>query len=180
MLVFLSFRYMGCRQPRRTYTAATSTTSTSTTATARTTATASRLAAACAFTTGTLSSTLALLVRLGLASELDGNLALKDLLARQLSDGTLSLAGSREVDKGVTDRTVGARVLRDRNRLTEAPDAWLARLGRNTMSHARNRCDSDSNNHCVEMQEKESDDKTMHREEVTTSSSRGLAQGGGS
>ncbi len=175
---------MGCRQPRRTYTAATSTTSTSATATARTAATASRLAAACAFTTGTLSSTLALLVRLGLASELDGNLALKDLLARELSDGTLSLAGSREVDKGVTDRTVGARVLRDRNRLTEAPGAWLARVGRDTMSHAKNRCDgdsdSDSNNHCVEMQEKESDDKTMHKEEVTTASSRGLAQDGGS
>jgi hypothetical protein len=62
--------------------------------------------------------TLGLLVRLGLAGELDRDLALKDLLARELGDGAVGLAGSREVDKGVTDRAVGARVLRDRNRLT--------------------------------------------------------------
>jgi hypothetical protein len=70
--------------------------------------------------------TLSLLVRLGLASKLDRDLALKDLLARELSDGTVGLSGSREVDKGVTDRAVGARVLRDRNGLTKARKPWLA------------------------------------------------------
>jgi hypothetical protein len=64
--------------------------------------------------------TLGLLVRLGLAGKLDGDLTLQNLLARELSDGTLSLAGGRQVDEGVTDRAVGARVLRDRNRLAVA------------------------------------------------------------
>ena len=66
-----------------------------------------------------------LLVRLGLAGKLDGDLTLQNLLARELSDGTLGLAGSRQVDKGVTDGAVGARVLRDGNRFTGG-DTWLA------------------------------------------------------
>lgn len=97
-----------------TYTAATTATRTAATATARPTATASRLAAAGTLTTGTLSvGTLRLVVRLGLAGELNRNLALQNLLARQLSDGTLSLAGGRKVDESVTDRALGTRVLRD-------------------------------------------------------------------
>lgn len=52
------------------------------------------------------------------ARELDGDLALKDLLARKLSDGALSFGGGREVDKGVAHRAVGAGVLGNRNRLT--------------------------------------------------------------
>jgi hypothetical protein len=48
---------------------------------------------------------------------LNGNLALKDLLAGELLDGTLGLSGSGKVDKGVADRAVGARVLGDRDRL---------------------------------------------------------------
>lgn len=103
------------RQLGKTYTTATATTSTSATATARAATTASGLAAA---GTLTLDGTLGLLARLGLAGELDGDLALEDLLAGELSDGALGLAGGREVDEGVTDRAVGARVLRDGNRLT--------------------------------------------------------------
>jgi hypothetical protein len=76
---------------------------------------------------GTLDvGTLGLLVRLRLAGELDRDLALKDLLAGELSDGTLSLGGGREVDEGVADRAVGARVLRDGNRLTAA---WMVSDG---------------------------------------------------
>lgn len=67
--------------------------------------------------------TLGLLVRLGLASELDGDLALEDLLAGELSDGTLSLARGREVDEGVADGAVGARVLGNGNRLTTRNEA---------------------------------------------------------
>jgi hypothetical protein len=75
------------------------------------------MAAAGTFTTLGVGA-LGLLVRLGLASELDRDLALKDLLARELRDGTLSLSGCREVDEGVTDRAVGARVLWDGDGLT--------------------------------------------------------------
>jgi hypothetical protein len=76
---------------------------------------------------GTLDvGTLGLLVRLGLAGELDRDLALKNLLAGELSDGTLGLGGGREVDEGVADRAVGARVLRDGNRLTAA---WMVSDG---------------------------------------------------
>ena len=57
--------------------------------------------------------------RLRLAGKLDGNLALKDLLARKLLNSTLGLSRSREINKGVADRAVGARVLRDRDRLAD-------------------------------------------------------------
>lgn len=101
-----------------TYTATTAAASTSTTATAGAATTTSRLAAAGAFSTALGVSALSLVVRLGLASKLDGDLALKDLLARKLSDSTLRLAGGRQVDKGITNRAVGARVFRDGNRFT--------------------------------------------------------------
>ena len=66
------------------------------------------------------SSTFGLLgVLLGLARKLDRDLAIEDLLARELSDGTLSLAWGREVDKGIAYRAVGARVLWDRGGFTE-------------------------------------------------------------
>lgn len=48
--------------------------------------------------------------RLGLAGNLDGDLALQDLLAGQLLDGRLRLGSSGKVDEGVADRAVGARV----------------------------------------------------------------------
>lgn len=103
----------------RTYTIATST---ATTAATGATATAGGLTAASAFMALT-GGTLGLLVRLGLASELDGDLALEDLLAGELSDGTLSLVGSREVDEGIADGAVGARVLGNGNRLTTRNEA---------------------------------------------------------
>lgn len=84
-----------------------------------TTTTASPAAATSGLTTaGTLGTTLsigtlALVVRLRLAGELDGHLTLEDLLAGELGDGALGLAGSREVDKGIANRAVGARVLWD-------------------------------------------------------------------
>jgi hypothetical protein len=100
--------------------AATTGTTTSTASTA-TAATTSGSAAAGTFrartlAVGTLDGLLA--SGLGLASELNRDLALKDLLAGKLLDGTLSLSGGREVDKGVANRAVGARVLGDRNGLT--------------------------------------------------------------
>ena len=112
----------------KTYTAVTATTSTAATATAGATATTGRVAAASTLSTTLDGGTLGLLVRLGLASELDGDLALKDLLARELGNGTVGLGGSREVDKGVADRAVGARVLRDRNGLTGERGEWLATI----------------------------------------------------
>jgi hypothetical protein len=51
--------------------------------------------------------------RLGLAGELDRDLALQDLLAGKLGDGALGLGGSGEVDEGVADGAVGAGVLGD-------------------------------------------------------------------
>jgi len=89
------------------------------------------MAAAGTFGTTLSVGTLGLLVRLGLASELDRDLALENLLAGELSDGTLSLGGSREVDEGVTDGAVGARVLRDGNRLTVGGDPLLAGRSKN-------------------------------------------------
>lgn len=50
-------------------------------------------------------------VGLGLASKLDRDLALKDLLARELSDGALCLGGSGQVDKSVANGALGAWVL---------------------------------------------------------------------
>jgi hypothetical protein len=74
-------------------------------------------AAATLGTLGTVTSThgtLSLLAGwLRLAGKLNGDLALKDLLAGELSDGTLGLAGCRQVDESVADWAVGAWVLWD-------------------------------------------------------------------
>lgn len=108
-----------------THTSSAGATTTTTTASA---STPSRSSATRSLSTGTLSvGALGLLTSgLRLASQLDGNLALKDLLARELLDGALGLSRSGEVDKGVTDRAIGARVLWDRDRLTRemSVNAW--------------------------------------------------------
>lgn len=91
------------------------TTASTATTTAATTATTGGATAASRF--GGLGT---LLGRLGLASELDGNLAVKDGLAIQLTDGTLSLRGGRDVNKGVTDGTSGAGVGGNGSSLTVA------------------------------------------------------------
>jgi hypothetical protein len=44
---------------------------------------------------------------------LNGHLALENLLSRELSDGTLSLAWSGKVDKGISDWALGAWVFGD-------------------------------------------------------------------
>lgn len=92
----------------------TATTATATSATTTRGTTAGSLSAR-SFAVGTLSL---LASRLRLAGKLDRDLALKDFLAGELSNSTLSLRRSREVDKGVANRAVGARVLGDRDRLT--------------------------------------------------------------
>jgi Predicted solute binding protein len=92
---------------------ATTTSETATTATSTTTATTGSSLATLitASTLTTTHSTLRLgLRRLGLASDLDRDLALKDLLARQLLDGLLGLVGSGKVDKRIANRAVGAWV----------------------------------------------------------------------
>lgn len=91
------------------------TTASTTTTTAATTATTGGATTASRF-----GSLVTLLGRLGLASELDGNLAVKDGLAIQLTDGALSLRGGRDINKGVTDRTSGAGVGGDGSSLTVA------------------------------------------------------------
>jgi hypothetical protein len=106
-----------------TYTTASTATTTATSTTATSTATATGGLPA-AGTLAVLSVGTFSLVgsSLGLASKLDGDLALQDLLARELSNGALSLAGSGQVNKGVADRAVGARVLRDGNGLAVEGD----------------------------------------------------------
>ena len=94
---------------------ATSTASTSATATATTRSTAAGALATRSLTVGSLGL---LTSRLRLASKLNRDLALEDLLAGELLDGALSLAGGREVDESVADGAVGAGVLGDGNRLT--------------------------------------------------------------
>lgn len=87
----------------------TGTASTAATGTGTTATTTSGLAAASAFT---LSIGIGLLcIGLGLAGELNRNLALQNLLARELGNGALSLAGGGKVDEGVADRALGSRVL---------------------------------------------------------------------
>jgi hypothetical protein len=49
-------------------------------------------------------------VSLGCAGELDGDLAVEDSLAVELSDGTLGLGGGRESNEGIADRARGAGV----------------------------------------------------------------------
>lgn len=91
-----------------------STTTTATTATATTTS--RRPLALTTFSTiGAFSSTG--LIRL--ASELDRDLAFQDVLARQVLNGLLRLFGSFQIDKGISDRTVGTGVDGDGSRLSE-------------------------------------------------------------
>jgi hypothetical protein len=93
-----------------TASSATSTTRWSTTATF---ASRSTLTSAC--------STLTLLASwLGLAGKLNRDLAIKDLLAGEFSNGTLSLARGGEVDEGISNWAVGAWVLWDRGGFTVA------------------------------------------------------------
>ena len=54
---------------------------------------------------------------LGLAGELDRDLAVKNGFAVELGDGALGLGGGGEVDKGVADGAGGARVDGDRGGL---------------------------------------------------------------
>lgn len=88
----------------------------STAGTTATAATTGRLtaASALALAVGTLDLVLA---GLRLAGLLNRDLALEDLLAGKLSDGTLCLGGGGEVDEGIADGTVGAGVLGDRDGL---------------------------------------------------------------
>lgn len=100
-------------------TASTAATGTSTTATAT-----GGLAAA---VTVSLSVGVSFLnVGLWLAGKLDRDLALEDLLARKLGDGTLRLGGGGQVDEGVADGAFGAWVLRDGDSLA-ADDGWSAK-----------------------------------------------------
>ena len=91
-----------------------------TTARTATTTAATTATTGGATTTSRFGSLVALLGGLGLASELDGNLAVKDGLAIQLTDGALSLRGSRDVNKGVADGTSGAGVGGNGSSLTVA------------------------------------------------------------
>jgi len=109
---------MQCRYPCLTYSAfGTATAGTARPATTSTATAAGGLTTASALTVLTVGTLSLLASSLGLAGKLDGDLALKDLLARELGDGTLGLSRGRQVDKGVADRAVGARVLGDGNRL---------------------------------------------------------------
>lgn len=56
-----------------------------------------------------------------LASNLDGHLALKDFLARELLNSVLGLMGGGQVDKSIANRTVGTRIHRNGNALTIGP-----------------------------------------------------------
>jgi hypothetical protein len=122
---------------KETYTAATATAGTSTTATAGPAATTGRVPAAGAFGTTLDVGALCLVAGLRLPSELNGDLTLQNLLARKFGDGALGLGGGRQIDEGITDGAVSARVLRNGNRLAVTrTDAWLARVqGKKTMSH---------------------------------------------
>lgn len=107
-----------------TYSASgTATTGTARPATTSTATATGGLATAVALTMLTIGTLSLLASSLGLAGKLDGDLTLKDLLAGELSDGTLSLSGGGQVDKGIADRAVGTRVLGNGDRL--AVDARL-------------------------------------------------------
>lgn len=68
----------------------------------------------------------------GLASKLDTDLSLLDLLAAELFDGTVGLLLGGEVDKGVANGTTGAGVGGDRGGFTlrehVSLDGWWVRL----------------------------------------------------
>jgi hypothetical protein len=91
-------------------TAASTTTASTTTATSAARESALGGLAAGAFATANC-ATIGSCLRL--ASELDGDLAVEDVLAVQLADGTLGLRWRGEVDKGIADWASGARVDRD-------------------------------------------------------------------
>lgn len=105
----------------RAYANAATTAGTSSTSAATTTATArsttARTLSARSLAVGTLSL---LASRFGLAGKLDRDLAFQDLLARELSDGTLGLGGGREVDECVANGLIGTRVPWDRDGLAES------------------------------------------------------------
>jgi hypothetical protein len=107
----------------------TATTGTTSAATARPTATPGGLSAAWCVGASTLAvGSLRLFAGgLRLASKLDRDLALEDLLARKLTNGALSLAGGGEVDEGIANWTVGARVLGNRDRLTRGGGQLISR-----------------------------------------------------
>lgn len=119
LLVLEGMSVTGCSYPDRefTYTAAAATASTATTATAGAATTTGGLTTASALGTSTLAVVLGLLSSLGLASELDRHLALKDLFSGELSDGAVGLGGGGEVDERVADGALGAGVLGDGNGL---------------------------------------------------------------
>jgi hypothetical protein len=65
------------------------------------------------------------------ASELHRHLALENLLAREFSNGTLGLRRSGQVNKGVADRAVVARVLGNGDRLLRLVSMLLHHSARN-------------------------------------------------
>jgi hypothetical protein len=72
-----------------------------------------------ALSTATLTST-GLILLCGVSSKLNRDLAIENLLARQLRDGTISFGGGGEVNEGIANGTVGARVDRNGGALTKA------------------------------------------------------------
>lgn len=103
----------------------TGTTGTAAVTSTATTTTATRSTAASALGASTLGSLSLLTSRLGLSGQLNGNLALEDLLAGELLDSTLGLGGSREVDEGVANGTVGTGVLGNGNGLAGSQSAQV-------------------------------------------------------
>jgi hypothetical protein len=101
-----------------TYRSTTSPTSAGGTGTTSPTTAASRTTTAGLVATTTFAAAYTTLgLRLRLAGKLDRHLALKDDLAIELRNGALSLGWSGQVDKGIANWTVGARIGRNRNRL---------------------------------------------------------------
>ena len=140
----VSSKYLHSRSEPEVWPYLTGTARTATPGAVATTAAPGRLAATVALT---LSVGIGLLgVGLGLASKLDGDLALKDLLARELGNGTLRLGGGGQVDEGVADGAFGSWVLGDGDSLAGDPgrlaghvlEAWEASSGRCGSWRARN------------------------------------------
>jgi hypothetical protein len=120
-LMIVSMKNICIDLAAKTY-ALTSAASTAPTAASASTAT-SRLSTASTLATGnaltSAHGTLSLLAGwLWLASKLNRDLALKDLLAGELNDGTLSLTGCGQIDESVTNWAVGAWVLWNGGRFT--------------------------------------------------------------
>jgi hypothetical protein len=112
---------------------------TASTATATSTATArcsALIAVLSILSLCTCSGTVGLVgVLLRLARKLNGDLAVKDLFAGELSDGTLRLAGGRKVNEGVAYRAFGARVLWDRGGFTEGQSVSNCKFTRSCCSY---------------------------------------------